>query len=233
MFQLFSKKEELLTTQDLIDIDSINMEYIVTQNSVIGALSCPMVNTKMMTNKQNNHLLKQFANVVTTLKNHQIKRQSEAVDLSDEIEKQTELRDSESNFVKKQLRNGYIQVLKDNSEVTTNYEKKNYIILEESFTNKNQIEDKVDILLERLREGKADLAYIIENGYKATICSGKDVVKILEIDVNSYSSRVNRFMKESPVFIINEDEKSDYDKLVEQYKAKGKTPINIKKEPEE
>lgn len=233
MFQLFSKKEELLTTQDLIDIDSINMEYIVTQNAVIGALSCPMVNTKMMTNKQNNHLLKQFANVVTTLKNHQIKRQSEAVDLSDEIEKQTELRDSESNFVKKQLRNGYIQVLKDNSEVTTNYEKKNYIILEESFTNKNQIEDKVDILLERLREGKADLAYIIENGYKATICSGKDVVKILEIDVNSYSSRVNRFMKESPVFIINEDEKSDYDKLLEQYKAKGKTPINIKKEPEE
>ena len=86
--------------------------------------------------------------------------------------------------------------------------------------------------MERLREGKADLAYIIENGYKATICSGKDVVKILEIDVNSYSSRVNRFMKESPVFIINEDEKSDYDKLVEQYKAKGKTPINIKNEPE-
>nr|WP_176455275.1 hypothetical protein [Carnobacterium maltaromaticum]CRI06675.1 protein of unknown function [Carnobacterium maltaromaticum] len=129
MFQLFSKKEELLTTQDLIDIDSINMEYIVTQNAVIGALSCPMVNTKMMTNKQNNHLLKQFANVVTTLKNHQIKRQSEAVDLSDEIEKQTELRDSESNFVKKQLRNGYIQVLKDNSEVTTNYEKRTTLFL--------------------------------------------------------------------------------------------------------
>lgn len=233
MFQLFSKKEELLTTQDSIEVESINMDYIVTKNSVIGAISCPMVNTKMMTNKQNNHLLNQFSNVVSTLKSHQIKRQSEAVDLSDEIEKQTELRDRESKFVKKQLRNGYIQVLKDNSEVTTNYEKKNYIILEESFTNKNQIEDKVDILLERLREGKADLAYIIENGYKATICSGKDVVKILEIDVNSYSSRVNRFMKESPVFIINEDEKSNYDKLVEQWQSKGKTPINIKKEPEE
>ncbi len=232
MFQLFSKKEELLTTQNVISISSINMNYIVTDNAVIGALSCPMVNTKMMTNKQNNHLLMQFANVVSTLKKHQIKRQSEAVDLSDEIERQTELRDKDSDFVKKQLRNGYIQVLKENSEVTTNYEKKNYIILEESFTNKNQIEDKVDILLERLSEAKADLAYIIEGGYKVAICTGKDVVKILEIDVNSYSSRVNRFLKESPVFIINEEEKSEYEKILEQYKKNGKTPISIKKESE-
>lgn len=232
MFQLFSKKEELLTTQDVVTIESIHMDYIVTTNSVIGAISCPMINTKMMTNKQNNHLLGQFANVITTLKKHQIKRQSEAVDLSDEIEKQTELRDRESDFVKKQLRNGYIQVLKQNSEITTNYEKKNYIILDESFSNINQIEDKVDILLERLREAKADLAYIIEGGYKASICTGKDVVKILEIDVNSYSSRVNRFMKESPVFIINEEEKSEYEKILEQYKKNEKTLVSIKKESE-
>lgn len=221
MFQLIKTKEKILTTQDVINVESIGKDHIVSNPFIIGAIKCPSINTKMLSNAQANHLSKKFAQAITIIKANQIKRESEPVDLSDEIENQMELRDKEPDFIKKQLRDGYISILKENAEVITNFEKVNYLILSEQFNGEKNFEEQLDILQERLKTAVENLSYLIEGGYKVQIISGTDIVRIIEIDVNNYSAKVNRFIKESPEFIIAEKEESELDRMIEQYKKEN------------
>lgn len=220
MFQLFSEKEEIMTTQDFVKPEEIGFDYILTKNEVIGAIGVPTFNSKLLTNKQSNDVLKKFARIATTAGKFQLKKESEPVDLSTELEKQQLKIDSEKNMIKKELRISYLKLLKQNSEEMTNFEKKNYFIIKEEYTKATELEEKKDALQERLGRIKKELDSLIKGNFKATICSGKDIINLLEININSYSAQVNRFMIESPAFITKEIEKDIVQEYIDEFEKK-------------
>lgn len=216
---MFNKKT-YANTQEFANVE-IHLNTLVRpkQKMLVGGVICPDINIKLLTTKQKNNLNKNFALALTRAGKHQLKRESMPVDLSEVIMYEIEKREKISDPICKDLQNSYIELLKEESQQSSDVEEIGYILLFERYNGEGDIEEQEEYLLDRLNSLKNNLVPLLKEGYQTSICTGEELVQLLEVTVNNAKAKINRFVKESPEFIIQE-ELEDVEELIKQYKTK-------------
>lgn len=221
---IFKKAYQPDTTQEFIRFDYMQKRSVVTTNKlIIGGLFCPDVNTKLMADKQRDTFAERLGRALTRAKKIQAKRENMPVDISDVIKEEEQKLEQLKDPVRKSLKSSYIDLLKKGAEESVLTEKKAYYLIAESFYNEKEVEEKTIILEERLFEFYQNMTEILDEGYSPKILSGTELVQLLEVNINSYSAKVNRFVKESPEYILTDEDglsESEFDKLVRSFQEK-------------
>ncbi|OTP25092.1 hypothetical protein A5823_002848 [Enterococcus faecalis] len=223
---LFNKSYQLATTQEYIRYDFIQRRSVVTTDKkIIGGIFCPDINTKMLTEKQKESFAKYLGQALTRAKKIQAKRENMPVDISDVIKEEEKKVQRLSDPVRKGLKSSYISLLKKGAENSILTEKKAYYLISETFYSEKEIEEKTLILDERLQEFYQNLTEILEEGYAPKMMTGTELVQLLEANINSYSAKVNRFVKENPEYILTNKEgltESEFEQVIRTFNEKEK-----------
>lgn len=200
-------------TQDYVWVTGMSQHSIRIEKGsvkrIISGLFCPDINSKLMTPRQKKDLVKQLGLAYKRAGALQMKRENMPVDLSDLIKKEEESRESLKDETKKLLQSSYVDYLKSNVEETTLTEKKAYIFIFEPFYNEGDYEERQIILNERLLELKANMQTILDEGYAPEIISGTEIIQVLENNLNSLRGKYNRFISQSPEFILSDSQLSE------------------------
>ncbi|MBC1920467.1 hypothetical protein HCJ46_17080 [Listeria booriae] len=207
---MFKKKEAHDYTQDLADLSEIYPNSMLIDNALIAGLKCSTINTTMMKPSQRNDLRINFGIALAGAGLHQIKIEAEPVDLSEKIEEEYRILESTENIHKSDLRRSYIDYLEKSSEDNSTLEKQRYLLLREEIRNDKEINEKMDILLERVREVQEDFRHLTEDGYDTQLLSGQQLVQLLQIDLNNNQAKLNRFVSKSPDFILYDEQEDIY-----------------------
>lgn len=222
--KLLKRSYQQKTTQEYIRYDFIQRRSVVTtDNKIIGGIFCPDINTKLMSESQKDSFASSLGRALTRAKKIQAKRENMPVDISDMIQEEEKKLSKLTDPVRKSLKSSYISLLKKGAENSVLTEKKAYYLISESFTSEKEIEEKTVILDERLQEFYQNLLEILEEGYKPRMISGTELVQLLEVNINSYGAKVNRFVKENPEFILtNEDglTETEFEQVIRSFKEK-------------
>ncbi|EAC2922385.1 hypothetical protein [Listeria seeligeri] len=207
----WKKKPSQAYTQDLVGNIGILQNAIddVERKTLIGGLHCPPINLSMMTKLELMDLRRNFSTAISNAGDAiQIKIIAEPVDLSDMIENEYNAMNQISDVVKQDLKRSYIQFLEERAVDQSTLQKERYFLLKENYRSDQDKVEKIEILKERLNQLIDDLMDITEDTYISTLLSGQKLVQILQIDLNYYEAKMNRFISQSPEFIVSGEEEN-------------------------